>query len=106
MIGYEIIAEDGHYNVYCNGKFLCSADSHSEAEEEISKEPMRAYLRTLRQGGSFDYICNHGHEFTKYELITIIKEFDYVMGEVSEYNEGSREYLGRVADSIEEWNEY
>ena len=76
-----------------------------EEYEIIAEEPMKAYLRALRQGGSFDYICNHGHEFTKDELITIIKEFDYVMGEISEHYEGSRQYLGRVADSIEEWNE-
>lgn len=72
----------------------------------IAEEPMKAYIKALRNGNSFDYICNHGHEFTKDELITIIKEFDYVMSQVSEDNEGSIEYLGRVADSIEEWNEY
>lgn len=38
MDNYDIIAVRGHYEVYHNGKFLCSADSHIEAAKEIEKE--------------------------------------------------------------------
>ena len=34
----EIIAINGHYEVYVNGKFVCSADSYSEAVTEIDLE--------------------------------------------------------------------
>lgn len=32
---YEISREHGHYVVYRNGVFYCSADTYSEAEHEI-----------------------------------------------------------------------
>ena len=50
-----------------------------EEYEIIAEERMREYLKALRNGNSYDYICNHGHEFTKDELITIIKELDYAI---------------------------
>lgn len=35
---YDIIPKREHFNVYVNGKFLCSADNIPEAEKEIRKE--------------------------------------------------------------------
>ena len=35
---YEIISQRGHYDVYRNGEFFCSADSYGEAIREIGKE--------------------------------------------------------------------
>jgi hypothetical protein len=35
---YEIIAVRGHYEVYRDGKFFCSADTHLEAAKEIEKD--------------------------------------------------------------------
>ena len=32
---YNIIYKNGHYEVYINGKFFCTADSIHEAECEI-----------------------------------------------------------------------
>lgn len=32
---YKVVPHNGHFVVYCNGKFLCSADSWSEAAREI-----------------------------------------------------------------------
>ena len=34
---YEIKPAYGHFEVYINGKFYCSADSMAEAIEEIDK---------------------------------------------------------------------
>ena len=34
---YDIIQVNGHYAVYSNGKFICSADTYGEAEREIEK---------------------------------------------------------------------
>lgn len=35
---YEIKQVRGHYEVFRDGKFYCSADSYSEAEKEISED--------------------------------------------------------------------
>ena len=35
---FKIISVRGHYEVYNKGKFFCSADTYSEAVEEIDKE--------------------------------------------------------------------
>lgn len=37
MLRYKIIPVHGHYNVYINGKFYCSADTYNEAEAEIDE---------------------------------------------------------------------
>lgn len=34
---YKIIAVRGHYEVYHNGKFWCSADTYNEAVKEIEE---------------------------------------------------------------------
>ena len=34
---YEIISVRGHYEVRRNGKFICSADTYSEAKKEIEE---------------------------------------------------------------------
>ena len=34
---YKIVSVQGHYNVFINGKFYCSADTYYEAESEIKE---------------------------------------------------------------------
>ena len=34
-MSYNIIPYYGHYQVYINGKFFCSADTFSEAAKEV-----------------------------------------------------------------------
>lgn len=34
---YEIIAVHGHYEVYIQGKFYCTADTINEAEKELEE---------------------------------------------------------------------
>ena len=34
---YKIVHNKGHYEVYINGEFYCSADNVSEAEKEVRK---------------------------------------------------------------------
>lgn len=38
QIQYEIISVRGHYEVYRNGEFYCSADTYGEAQREIEEE--------------------------------------------------------------------
>ena len=35
MTDYKIISKNGHYEVYVNGKFYCSADTIIEAAREL-----------------------------------------------------------------------
>ena len=34
---YEIKPVDGHYEVYIDGEFYCTADTYSEAEKEVDE---------------------------------------------------------------------
>jgi uncharacterized protein YxjI len=34
---YEIKQNNGHYELYVNGKFYCSADTFTEAAQEIDR---------------------------------------------------------------------
>ena len=38
---------------------------------------MKEFIKALEKGKGYDWICNHGHELNKYELIDIIKEYEY-----------------------------
>lgn len=38
MFSYNIVHVNGHYEVYLDGKFLCSADTYMEAVKELEKE--------------------------------------------------------------------
>lgn len=40
MVKYKIKRKYDHYEVYINGKFYCSADTHEEAAREVE-----SYLR-------------------------------------------------------------
>ena len=33
---YDIVHENGHYAVYVDGEFFCSADTRLEAEREVN----------------------------------------------------------------------
>ena len=35
MTNYKIVSKNGHYEVYVNGKFYCSADTVIEAAREL-----------------------------------------------------------------------
>lgn len=37
-MGYRIVGNNGHYEVYINGRFFCSADTETEAENEVRKQ--------------------------------------------------------------------
>lgn len=52
---------------------------------------MKDYIKALREGRSFDWISNHGHELSRYELIDIIKELDYAIHD--QLFESDKEYV-------------
>ena len=73
-----------------------------EEYEIIAQNRMKAYLEALRNGNSYDYICDHGHEFTKDELITIIKELDYAIYSEAKYAIKPSEIYEAAATNIED----
>lgn len=42
-------------------------------------DKMNEFIKSLKEGKGFDWICKHGHELNKYELIDIVKEYDYAI---------------------------
>lgn len=64
---------------------------------------MGDYIEALRNGNGYQYICDNGHNMSNADLCDIIKEFDYVIKNLSNQNVGSNAYLEYVADSIQDW---
>lgn len=63
---------------------------------------LEKYAEALKSGDGYQFICENGHEMSKSELCDIIKEFTYVIKDLSTRNVGSGVYLEYVAESIEE----
>ena len=63
---------------------------------------LEKYIESLKNGNGYQFICDNGHEMSKSELCDIIKEFTYVIKNLSIVNVGSSVYLDYVAESIEE----
>ena len=63
---------------------------------------LEKYVEALKNGDGYQFICDNGHEMSKSELCDIIKEFTYVIKDLSIRNVGSSVYLECVAESIEE----
>ena len=63
---------------------------------------LEKYVEALKNGNGYQFICDNGHEMSKSELCDIIKEFTYVVKNLSIVNIGSNVYLDYVAESIEE----
>ena len=64
---------------------------------------LEKYVEALKNETGYQFICDNGHEMSKSDLCNIIKEFDYVVKDLSYKNEDSGVYLEYVADSIKEW---
>ena len=62
---------------------------------------MKEFIDALRNGKGYDWICNHGHELNRYELIDIVKEYEYARGQM---NDEIAEDLFKdfVADNLED----
>ena len=63
---------------------------------------LKKYVDALRKDTGYQFICDNGHEMSKSDLCNIIKEFDYVVRDLSYKNEDSSIYFEYVSDSIEE----
>lgn len=64
---------------------------------------LKEYTKALKKGNGYQFVCDNGQQMSKSDLCNIIKEFDYVVKDLSHKNESSNIYLEYVADSIEEW---
>lgn len=42
---------------------------------------MKDFIEALKKGKGFGWICDYGHLLNKYELIDIIKEYDYAISD-------------------------
>ena len=73
--------------------------------EIIAEDRMKEYIEALRNGNSYDYICQHGHEFTKEELIDIIKELDYAIYSEAKYAVKASEIYEAAATNMNDFME-
>ncbi len=58
---------------------------------------IQEFLDAMKEKKEYDYICNHGHEFSNMTLCNILKEYIYGVHEA----EGADEILAGIADEIE-----
>ena len=77
-----------------------------EEYEIIANERMKGYIEALQNGNSYDYICQHGHEFTKDELIDIIKELDYAIYSEAKYAIKASEIYEAAATNMKDFMEF
>ena len=63
---------------------------------------MQEFLKAMHEERAYTWFNANGHKLSKEELMLIVKEFIYVIGDMSETNIGSQAYLSYVAESIEE----
>jgi hypothetical protein len=63
---------------------------------------MKEFIEALRNEKSYSWICEHGHELSKCELIDIIKEFDYGIHSGAIFETEKDDIFESVADELEE----
>lgn len=63
---------------------------------------MQEFLKAMHEESAYTWFNANGHKLSKEELMLIVREFIYVIGDMSETNIGSQAYLSYVAESIEE----
>lgn len=59
---------------------------------------IESYIEALKNGRGYGWICEHGHELSKDELVNIIKEFDFAVGYIKVFATANEIY----SDVIEE----
>ena len=45
------------------------------------------FIEAVKDGDGYDWIANNGHELNKYELIDILKEYDYAIYSMKPYDD-------------------
>ena len=63
---------------------------------------MKNFIEALKNGRGFDWIAEHGHSLNKYELIDIIKEYDYAIQDNVDAYEAKSIY-DAAAHELNEW---
>lgn len=70
-------------------------------------DKMNEFIEALRNGKGYDWISRNGHMLNKYELIDIVKEYDYAIHDCSttyvekEIYEAAAEELYNVYGEVE-----
>ena len=63
---------------------------------------MKNFIEALKNGRGFDWIAEHGHSLNKYELIDIIKEYDYaIQDNVDSYE--AKSIYDAAANELNKW---
>lgn len=63
---------------------------------------MKQFIEALRNEKVYDWICRYGHKLDKYELLDIIKEFDYGVYSSAILQTEKEDIYTSIADELEE----
>jgi len=61
-------------------------------------------VKAIREDGLFDFLCRHGYEMSKCELVDLAKELDYACREMMRFDYSSKQdmearYIEALADN-------
>ena len=62
-------------------------------------DKMNEFIEALKNGRSYDWISSNGHSLNKYELIDIIREYDYAIHDCCSTYE-AKEIYEAVAEEL------
>ena len=60
---------------------------------------MDDFIKALKNGKGYDWMCQHGNDLNKYELMDIVKEYDYAIRSCSS-NSGAAYIYGLAAEQL------
>lgn len=61
-------------------------------------------IKVIREGGLFDYLCNHGHELDKETLLRVTKELAYGLHNVGGYSPTVlNTVLNNIGNELVDW---
>lgn len=67
---------------------------------------VQEFIEALQEGKAYGWIANHGHELSKDELISIIKEYEYAIFTMG-FCEGKEDLYDTIYEAlVEQYEEY
>ena len=69
--------------------------------EQLKKTDMDKVIESIRKGDCYDFISNNGYRLSKAELVSIIKEYDYMIHSMDICDDANSMY-NKIADELEE----
>jgi len=59
------------------------------------------YIKALRKGKGYVFLCERGYDLSKNEILSILKEFDYMVRQLSTNPRITQSHYDIVAEELE-----